>query len=397
MFPLIREIYQEVCPYPDKNQAIPIEKREARLQFVHSIINSLSKHAKVASFNGDIGCRLGYGRMFGIQANSDALIDEEITVDLALLIDPSDFPKTENQKPLNLEDLQNLLLLSDEELKIYLGKAYQMIQNKLFPEKHRLSSSESEEIDNMDLLIFRGFLKFIQNKEKAKKAIKFLILHELGHIHYKDGFKMVRNNFMIFIAVLLAMGLIPYMITFPTTHASFVKRITALLVVAFIEYSTLPLWGPKLIGLRDSIIQSKWVFFAHWAAVGSFLYLISRNPVDLALAKKISGIFFSIYFLYQAIKKLVYPILFSQPKEYRADLFAARTKALIEGGIYLFSKGKERNECIDKLAGSTSLSFWEYLDFHLFYKENGGHRFSFLRSHPLLSDRIKALNTILGN
>lgn len=400
MFPLIREIHREVCPQLPISPLHLLMYKElhptCRLRFVHDVFNTLSKEKGIICFNGDIGARIKNTRIFSIDGAAESYLDEEIEISGLFLIDPSDFLPINQQQPTTLDDLQALLKLTDQELKIYLGNVSRKIQSKEIFKENRSQPSCSEKIDDLDLASFKLFLKFIQNKEKAKQAIKYIILHELGHIYHKHGPKRLKNSFLVFIGAIIATGLMPYMITFSPEHASFVKKITALLAAAFVEYRSVKYYK-NFAEQERSRFLSKGFFFAHWGAVGSMIYLISRNPDDLAPAKKVCGMFFSIYFLYEAVKKLAYPILFYQSQEYEADLFAAQDKAVIEGGIYLFSIEREKNQSMYKQRGTSSLSFWKYLENRLFYNENGENRLSFLSTHPLPRDRIKALNKRLEN
>lgn len=162
MFDLIRKIRAE-------QTGLPIQPAPARIQdrlkLVEEVVSKLYKSA--APQNQDNFCIL-LGK--SLDYTNFGMIDNEIHVPSLLLLEPEEIPH--RFRFTGIDDPR----LNDETL---LKRYSDWLCDKL-------QLPKTENLNQLPKYLIQANLLFLQDREKVKEAIKFCIMHELGHYYHND-------------------------------------------------------------------------------------------------------------------------------------------------------------------------------------------------------------------
>lgn len=284
MFSLVNKIHQEIKGLP--HSATPtLQDKNTRLQIVKEVFEVFAKNLKISGIeqlevvldknnpiSGETSAAKLFGRVF-IDVPSLLLLDiDDIPQDLRIT-NPSD-PRLEDDK--------------------FVQKISDWISDRFEIPRAKISRLQKEGL--------KVYLKFIQNPETAKKAIKFIIKHELGHVANNHGEHYLRFYFKS-IGVCLSFSIIATIILAFVLPVSVFSFLITVLVASNISSFALCKIGGIFIALQHEREADAFAIQNDRSAADGGIYYFElvkshfkalRERTDLSLKERmLSKLYFS--------------------------------------------------------------------------------------------------------
>lgn len=214
MFELINSIRSDLTH--SSMLALPGNMND-RLEIVKDVVNRLYRSAIPDCNNQDIVSTISLKNYFSY--GSMNALPQKITISPIWLIDSQEIPEQFRFSDINDPRLNDSALLEQYS---------DWLCDKMSMPRH----------DCIDKEMIQGNLLFMQDRQKAKEACKFLLMHELGHIHNRDrmvnliqwGSSLVISlSWPIGVAIALGWPMMPFVIIAAATSFTFLRVIGILL------------------------------------------------------------------------------------------------------------------------------------------------------------------------